>query len=188
MNNSLPLFGMAPFSTFFPQEKQRIMSLDLPQKVGKLPAGHYDFVERYCVKKSCDCRRTVPMVFNEKDKNVASIEFGFDLEDELAGPYLSTHLRQTAHAKKLLKISVDCINDNDEKGKDFISFNDKCTAGLVAVDQIVPSVFFCPNSFAHAEATLKNNDRKIIVVEKGPIPKLADFWSHATMTIFEAAG
>ncbi len=111
-------FGMIPYQVLFPQAREGAMTLNLPGKVGKVKAGLYHFVELYCVEKGCDCRRLVLMVLNEKGKDVAFIEFGFDPEDDFAGPDLSPFSKQTALAKGLLEIFVDAINDNSNWLKD----------------------------------------------------------------------
>ncbi|MDT8441211.1 MAG: hypothetical protein RQ723_06090 [Desulfuromonadales bacterium] len=105
-------FGMIPYQALFPQAREGAMTLDLPSKVGKVKAGLYHFVEMYCAEKGCDCRRLVLMVLDEKNKDVAFIEFGFDPDDDYAGPDLSPFSEQTARAKGLLAIFVDAINDN----------------------------------------------------------------------------
>jgi len=105
-------FGMIPYQVLFPQAREGAMTLNLPSKVGKVKAGLYHYVEMYCAEKGCDCRRLVLMVLDEKSKDVAFIEFGFDPDDDFAGPNLSPFSKQTARAKGLLEIFVDAINDN----------------------------------------------------------------------------
>lgn len=106
--------GMTPYPTLFPDAEEGVVGLSLPHKVGKLRAGEYNFVEAYCVDVGCDCRRTVIFVVNDKGKRAAVIEFGFDPDDPLAGPYLDEYENQLAGAEELLQIFVDLINEYPE--------------------------------------------------------------------------
>lgn len=106
--------GMVPYPLIFPDADEGVVGLTLPRKVGKAKAGEYSFVEAYCVDEECDCRRTVVFVINSKGKQAAVIEFGFDPDDPLAGPYLDEHVKQPTGAEDLLLIFVDLINDNPE--------------------------------------------------------------------------
>lgn len=106
--------GMTPYPMLFPDAEEGVVGLSLPHKVGKVKAGEYNFVEAYCVDVGCDCRRTVIFVINDKRKRAAVIEFGFDPDDPLAGPYLDEYEKQPAGAEGLLQIFVDLINEYPE--------------------------------------------------------------------------
>lgn len=105
---------MIPYPLIFPTAKEGVVGLSLPQRVGKAKAGEYSFVEAYCVDEGCDCRRTVIIVINAKGKQVAVIEFGFDPDEPLAGPYLDEYVKQSAGAADLLQLFVDAINNNPD--------------------------------------------------------------------------
>jgi hypothetical protein len=106
--------GMTPYPLLFPDAEEGVVGLSLPHKVGKAKAGEYNFVEAYCVDVGCDCRRTVIFVVNDKGKRAAVIEFGFDPDGPLAGPYLDEYAKQPAGAEELLRIFVDLINEYSE--------------------------------------------------------------------------
>jgi hypothetical protein len=106
------LQGPVPYPVIFPEADEGVVGLRLPRKVGKAKAGDYDFVEAYCVEKKCDCRRVTIIVFNDKRKAAAVIEFGFDPEHPLAGPCLHDGEQQSAAAEDLLQIFTEAINEN----------------------------------------------------------------------------
>lgn len=104
--------GLVPYSVIFPDADEGVVGITLPRKVGKAKAGEYRCLEAYCVDPGCDCRRVVLLVLNDKGKQVAVIEFGFDPEDPMAGPYLSEFEKQSAAAEDLLGVFVNLINQN----------------------------------------------------------------------------
>lgn len=106
--------GMVPYPLIFSDAEEGVVGVTLPRKVGKAKAGEYRFVEAYCVEQDCDCRRTAILVMNDKRKVVATIEFGFDPDDPLAGPYLDEHVKQASGAEDLLRVFVDLINGNPD--------------------------------------------------------------------------
>ena len=104
--------GMVPYPLIFPDAEEGVVGLNLPRKVGKAKAGAYSFVEAYCVEEGCDCRRTAILVIDAKGKKAATIEFGFDPDEPLAGPFLDEYEKQSVGAGDLLQIFVEAINDN----------------------------------------------------------------------------
>jgi hypothetical protein len=106
--------GMVPYPLIFPEAEEGVVGVTLPRKVGKARAGEYSFIEAYCVEEDCDCRRVALLVVNEKRKQVATIEFGFDPEHPLAGPFLDEFEKQAAGAGDLLQVFVDLINKHPE--------------------------------------------------------------------------
>lgn len=55
-----------------------------------LPPGSYGLLEFYCPDPACNCQRVMLNVSEEKqiDLFLASISYGFDRDDEMAGPFL----------------------------------------------------------------------------------------------------
>ncbi|MBN1810768.1 MAG: SEC-C domain-containing protein [Anaerolineae bacterium] len=76
-----------------------------------LPAGSYGLLEFYCPDPACDCRRVMLNVVEEKHPNrfLASISYGFDRDDEMAGPFLDPLNPQSRHAEKLLQLVEDAV-------------------------------------------------------------------------------
>ncbi len=105
---------MVPYPLLFPDAEEGVVGLSLPRKAGKAKAGEYAFIEAYCVEEGCDCRRTAILVANSKGKRLATIEFGFDPDEPLAGPFLNASEKQAAGAEDLLQIFVEAINDNPD--------------------------------------------------------------------------
>ena len=105
---------MEPYAQIFPDAAEPDMTLELNRKVGRVPKGSYAFLECYCTDPGCDCRRTTLLVINEKGKQKAAINFGFDLDREMAGPFLDLLQEQAPYAEELLDFFVDAINSDTE--------------------------------------------------------------------------
>ncbi len=100
---------MIQYTEIFPDDNETF-ALRLDRKNGTLPKGEYTFYDSHCDEKKCDCRRIAISVVNEKDKELAHIAFGFDPEEEDAGPYLEPFMPQSRHAELLLDIFTDLVN------------------------------------------------------------------------------
>lgn len=105
---------MEPFYLIVPEAEDPVMTLVLNEKRGRIPKGRYGFVEYYCTERGCDCRRVLLLVFNEKQKSKAVINFGFDQHGPMAGPYLDTSNKQSPYAADLLQFFVDSLNNNGQ--------------------------------------------------------------------------
>jgi hypothetical protein len=104
--------SMVPYGTFFPELPLAVPTLYLERNTGGIPKGKYRFFDLYCNEKGCDCRRVMLMVANDKDKQVACISMGFDLNAEMAGPYLDILNKQSEYAEELMEAFVSLINDD----------------------------------------------------------------------------
>jgi len=69
-----------------------------------LPAGRYYLVEHYCPDPDCDCRRVMLTVVREDrpSRSLASINYAFDDDDLMPGPFLDRMNAQSEHAEVLL--------------------------------------------------------------------------------------
>ena len=114
MEDNRDFLGMIPLPVILPEVENCIFGLVLPEKVGKAKAGEYHFIEAYCVEAACDCRRTTIFVVNAKGKPMAVIDFGFDPEGPMAGPFLNDFEAQSAAAGDLLGIFVKTIKEHPE--------------------------------------------------------------------------
>jgi hypothetical protein len=75
---------------------------------GDVPVGQYGLIESYCPDPECDCRRVMINVVESSNprRYLASIGYGFDRDDENAGPYLDPLNQQCAYAPGLLELVV----------------------------------------------------------------------------------
>ena len=58
---------------------------------GDLPEGTYGLVESFCPDPGCDCRRVMLNVVGKELPErgyLATISYGFDRDEEMAGPFL----------------------------------------------------------------------------------------------------
>jgi hypothetical protein len=102
---------LTSYLEIFPHADDPIMTITLGQKIGKVARGDYAFLEFYCTDPGCDCRRVTVMVASQ-GKLKAVIDFGFDPDDELAGPSLSALHKQSTAAPGLLELFVYRINND----------------------------------------------------------------------------
>jgi hypothetical protein len=98
---------MIPFYVVEPElaaEETRVLTMIRPD--GGLPEGSYGLIEFYCPDPACDCRRVILMVVEEREptRSLASINYAFDPEDEMPGPFLDPLNPQSEHAEALLRL------------------------------------------------------------------------------------
>jgi len=105
---------MIPYQAIFPGAPVPVMKLQIARKTNGIPKGDYRFIECYCTDPDCDCRRTTLVVVDAKEKTRAIISFGFDPDQELAGPFLDDLNKQAPYAPALLEVFVDAVNSSDE--------------------------------------------------------------------------
>ena len=80
-----------------------------------LPDDEYALIESYCTDPHCDCRRTMLGVVRRtlmERGAVASISYGFDRDDELAGPFLDPLNPQCEFAETLLEVVQNVVLSN----------------------------------------------------------------------------
>lgn len=87
----------------------RMLHLLVPQD--GLPVGSYGLLEFYCPDPACDCRRVMLNVAEEKqpDRFLASISYGFDRDDEMAGPFLDPLNPQSKYTEGLLQLVEETV-------------------------------------------------------------------------------
>ena len=117
--SSRPLTGLEeailyliPFYVVEPElagEETRVMHL-LAEQDG-LPVGTYGLLEHYCPDPDCDCRRVMLTVVEEDDPthSLASINYAFDRDDPMPGPFIDRTNRQTEHAETLLRLVREAV-------------------------------------------------------------------------------
>jgi hypothetical protein len=80
-----------------------------------LPAGTYGLVESYCPDPACDCRRVMLNIACEQQLErgfLATISYGFDRDDDFAGPYLDPLNPQSEYSEALLTLVSGMVLSN----------------------------------------------------------------------------
>jgi len=103
---------LIPFYIVEPElapDETRGMHLFRPQD--EIPPGHYGMIEFYCPDPACECRRVMLNVVEEAHPTrfLASISYGFDRDDEDAGPFLDPFNSQCSYAEQLLQLAEEVI-------------------------------------------------------------------------------
>jgi len=106
--------GVAPYTHIFRQAKKGHEQIEILEKIDKAKAGIYEFVELYCVIPGCDCRKVLLQAFNEKQRQVALIEFPLDINTRLAFPDLVEGVKQSAAAEEILDVFTEYISEAPE--------------------------------------------------------------------------
>lgn len=102
---------LTPFHERFPKiGKDEYRSVTLLDGGEFIPPGSYAFVECYCPDVKCDCRRVMLVVIEaESGKPMASIAFGFNRQEPLAGPFLDPLNPQSPCASEFLDLARDLV-------------------------------------------------------------------------------
>ena len=104
--------GMVPFVRFFPQQgtaETRVLTI---RGHPILPDDEYALLESFCDDPRCNCRRVMLNVIGRRQQDIlASIGYGFDRGQELAGPFLDPLNPQSTYAGTLLKLVAQVLAD-----------------------------------------------------------------------------
>jgi hypothetical protein len=104
--------GMVPFVRFFPQQGTAETRVLTTQGHPVLPDDEYALLESFCADPGCDCRRVMLNVIGRRQQDVlASISYGFDHGQELAGPFLDPLNPQSQYARTLLTLVAQILAD-----------------------------------------------------------------------------
>lgn len=78
-----------------------------------VPPDEYGILEAYCTDPACDCRRVMLQVIGRHQGRLplAVVGYGFDRDDEFAGPYLDPLNNQSAYAEELLECVREVLAD-----------------------------------------------------------------------------
>jgi len=99
---------LIPFELLFSEiARQETRSLTL---IGNQmpPASDYGLLESYCPDPECDCQRVIlNIVSRNEQKQVATINYGFDRSAQDAGPFLDPLNPQSAFAGALLAVIAE---------------------------------------------------------------------------------
>ena len=114
---------MIPFHRLCPEvAKREIRCVHVgaspdPQIEQCLPADEYAFLEFYCAKPNCDCRRAFLQVIRkgEPDRILASIEYGWEKES-----FYRNHFYDEEDARQTVRGRLDPINEQSEFAREFL--------------------------------------------------------------------
>ncbi len=94
----------ARFSGFIPISASVVQEVE---SQGDLPEGMYALVEFFCPDPTCDCHRVMLNIACEEQLArgyLATISYGFDRDEEMAGPYLDPLHPQSEYSEALLDL------------------------------------------------------------------------------------
>jgi hypothetical protein len=107
---------LIPFVQLFPKQAEAETRVITTRNHEVLPDDQYALVEAYCPDPRCDCRRVMLNVLPRRQQArgfLASISFGFDRDQKLAGPFLDPLNPQSRYADALLKLVTMVLTDPD---------------------------------------------------------------------------
>jgi hypothetical protein len=100
--------GFIPFYKVEPELAEReTRTITVLKTHDDLPEGTYGLFESYCPDPACDCRRVMlNIALKEKLERgyLATISYGFDRDEEMAGPFLDPLNPQSEHSEALLEM------------------------------------------------------------------------------------
>ncbi len=100
------------FIEMFPEQGQRECRVATVYDRPELPNGAYAFLELYCIDPTCDCRRVMINVMSlTLKKHLATINYGFDRDEEMAGPLLDPLNIQSEYARPLSRLFEEILSD-----------------------------------------------------------------------------
>jgi hypothetical protein len=100
--------GFIAFHEIEPElAKQETRTITVIKTDDDLPEGSYGLIESYCPDPACDCRRVMLNIFHREQPErgyVATISYGFDRDEEMAGPFLDPLNPQSEYSDALLEL------------------------------------------------------------------------------------
>ena len=104
--------GMVPFVRLFPQQAMAETRVLTTRGHPALPDDEYGLLESFCAEAGCNCRRVMLNVVGRRQQAVlASVSFGFDRDQEWAGPFLDPLNPQSMYADILLGQVKQVLDD-----------------------------------------------------------------------------
>jgi len=105
---------LIPFVVLFPEQAVIETRTVTTRGHAQVPDDSYALVEAYCPDPTCNCRRVMINILPESNPQhgfLASIGFGFDRDNEMAGPFLDPLNPQSRYAEALLSIVEQVLDD-----------------------------------------------------------------------------
>jgi len=82
------------------------------RKYAGLPDDEYGFVELYCTDSTCDCKRVmINVIATKTQQHLATINYGFDPEDDMPGPFLDPLNKQSKYSMIFLSMFEQFIKE-----------------------------------------------------------------------------
>jgi len=108
-------YYLCPFHELFPEQAMDECRVLHTSSHPGLPADSYALIESYCIDPDCDCRRVMLNVLSRSGSGfLAAISFGFDRDDEWAGPFLDPLNPRSEYADALLEVVTEvALSDPD---------------------------------------------------------------------------
>jgi len=103
---------MLPYIELFPQQGQNECRVAYVSNHNQLPPDEYAFLELYCTDTDCDCRRVMINVIGRSHQHLATLNYGFDKKDKMAGPFLDPLNPQSKYSKVLLDLFCWILQDS----------------------------------------------------------------------------
>jgi hypothetical protein len=108
--------GFIPFHRVEPELAEReTRTITVVVTQSDLPEGEYGLVESYCPDPTCNCRRVMlNIVCRELPERglLATISYGFDRDEEMAGPFLDPLNPQSEYSDELLEmVTISALSD-----------------------------------------------------------------------------
>ena len=108
--------GFIPFYEVEPElaeHETRTITVLVTQS--ELPEGTYGLIESFCPDPACDCRRVMLNIACEEQLErgyLATISYGFDRDDDMAGPFLDPLNPQSEYSEELLEtVTTAALSD-----------------------------------------------------------------------------
>jgi hypothetical protein len=105
--------GLMPFHKVEPELAEReTRTITVLRTQDDLPPGAYTLMESYCPDPTCDCRRVMLNIASKErlDRGyLATISYGFDRDDDMAGPFLDPLNPQSEYSEALLELVTESV-------------------------------------------------------------------------------
>jgi len=102
---------LIPFVALFREQAIAETRTIMTRNHAELPDDDYALAEAYCTDPDCDCRRVMLNILGRRQGHVATISFGFDRDEEMAGPFLDPLNPQSRLSGVLLKLVTSVLAD-----------------------------------------------------------------------------
>jgi len=102
-----PWGDLEPFVFLFREQGEAETRTITIMNHATIPDGQYALADSYCTDPTCDCQRVMLNVVNRQQMSqgvLATISYGFDRDDEMAGPFLDSLNPQSEYAQALMDI------------------------------------------------------------------------------------